>query len=355
MSHCFTMVCPGPRILVYTIIMVTMGAHTLANKYSEAANTKVHFERNPFRMAKLNLLWDKALKRLSEPKLKSLLSELKVQDKEEMTLKKLKTDGADKEGLKEAELRKKLRGIMVRYNLSDDLRDNKTSSKEPYLNEVTDQKILKAVFKDKKLNKLWVKAESSGFTEPELKALKEEFQHHQDKIDDYYALINSASVKMESEQNNLENDIKRFDTLQDLESSAKSAHHPTNALREKHRELKEGYDRLHKVASTGPDSKEFVEPKVAGLWKLAIRGDFTQEELESLHTELKHYEHRLLKVRHLTGQMNVLQERAGDDIEKFQSTEGQRVLQERLAKQQRKVEKLHEDLEMRILQRHLEL
>ncbi|XP_069937740.1 alpha-2-macroglobulin receptor-associated protein-like [Cherax quadricarinatus] len=122
-------------------------------------------------------------------------------------------------------------GIMVRYNLSDDLRDNKTSSKEPYLNEVTDQKILKAVFKDKKLNKLWVKAESSGFTEPELKALKEEFQHHQDKIDDYYALINSASVKMESEQNNLENDIKRFDTLQDLESSAKSAHHPTNALR----------------------------------------------------------------------------------------------------------------------------
>nr|XP_053632976.1 alpha-2-macroglobulin receptor-associated protein-like [Cherax quadricarinatus] len=110
MSHCFTMVCPGPRILVYTIIMVTMGAHTLANKYSEAANTKVHFERNPFRMAKLNLLWDKALKRLSEPKLKSLLSELKVQDKEEMTLKKLKTDGADKEGLKEAELRKKLRG-----------------------------------------------------------------------------------------------------------------------------------------------------------------------------------------------------------------------------------------------------
>lgn len=37
------------------------------------------------------------------------------------------------------------------------------------------------------------------------------------------------------------------------------------------------------MASTGPDSKEFIEPKVAGLWKLAVRGDFTQEELESLH------------------------------------------------------------------------
>nr|XP_045613040.1 alpha-2-macroglobulin receptor-associated protein-like [Procambarus clarkii] len=341
------------RIVVGTCLLAAVA---LANKYSEEANTiKVHFERNPYRMAKLNLLWDKALKRLSETKLKSLFSELKVQDKEEMTLKKLKADALDKEGLKEAELRKKLRGIMIRYNLSDDLRDKSADSKESYMNEVTDQKILKAIFKDKKLNKLWAKAESSGFSDSELKALKEEFQHHQEKIDDYYSLINVASVKMEKEQNNLENDIKRFDTLQELEASAKSSNDPSNTLREKHRELKDGYDHLHKVATTGPNSKEFIEPKVAGLWKLAIRGDFTQEELESLHTELKHYEHRLLKVRHMTGQINVLQERAGDDIEKLQSTEGQRIIQERLVKQQRKVEKLHEDLEMRILQRHLEL
>lgn len=72
-------------------------------------------------------------------------------------------------------------------------------------------------------------------------------------------------------------------------------------------------------------------------------------------TELKHYEHRLLKVRHMSGQLGLLEARAGDDIEKLQSTEGQRIMQERLAKQQRKVDKLHEDLEMRILQRHLEL
>lgn len=57
----------------------------------------------------------------------------------------------------------------------------------------------------------------------------------------------------------------------------------------------------------------------------------------------------------MTNQMDLLQERAGDDIEKLQSTEGQRIMQERLAQQQRKIEKLHEDLEMRIVQRHLEL
>ena len=48
--------------------------------------------------------------RLTEPKLKSLFSELKIHDKEELTWKRLKAEGMDKEGLKEAELRKKLIG-----------------------------------------------------------------------------------------------------------------------------------------------------------------------------------------------------------------------------------------------------
>lgn len=59
-----------------------------------------------------------------------------------------------------------LPATMVKYNLSDDLREQEkqNESKEAYLNEVHDQKILKAIFKDKKLNKLWSKAEASGFT-----------------------------------------------------------------------------------------------------------------------------------------------------------------------------------------------
>ena len=57
----------------------------------------------------------------------------------------------------------------------------------------------------------------------------------------------------------------------------------------------------------------------------------------------------------MSSQIDLLQERAGDDIEKLQTSEGQRIMQERIAQQQRKVEKLHEDLEMRIVQRHLEL
>lgn len=36
---------------------------------------------------------------------------------------------------------------------------------------------------------LWSKAEISGFTSEELGALKEEFTHHQDKIDQYYEIL----------------------------------------------------------------------------------------------------------------------------------------------------------------------
>lgn len=49
----------------------------------------------------------------------------------------------------------------------------------------------------------------------------------------------------------------------------------------------------------GPNSKDFVEPKVQQLWKLALQGDFKPQELESLRVELLHYEARLLKLRHM--------------------------------------------------------
>lgn len=48
----------------------------------------------------------------------------------------------------------------------------------------------KSLFKDKKLNKLWERAEiSGGFTPEELQTLKEEFQHHEEKVNFYFNLI----------------------------------------------------------------------------------------------------------------------------------------------------------------------
>ena len=52
------------------------------------------------------------------------------------------------------------------------------------------------------MNKLWEKAEKSGFTEKELKTLKEEFSHHQDKIDEYYGLLETLNKEDKNELNN---------------------------------------------------------------------------------------------------------------------------------------------------------
>ena len=55
-----------------------------------------------------------------------------------------------------------------------------------------------------------------------------------------------------------------------------------NFFRTKHREIKDGYDILHKKAASGPTSVDFAEPRVQNLWKIALKSDFTPDELSSL-------------------------------------------------------------------------
>lgn len=137
------------------------------------------------------MIYYSLFQRLTETKLKSLFGELKIHDKEEITYKRIRAEQGDKEGLKEAELRKKLIGIMSTYDLLEhfnEVQDPVKQKPHKALNEASEEHINKSLFKDKKLNKLWMKAEQSGFTSDELQALKEEFGHHQEKIDQYYSL-----------------------------------------------------------------------------------------------------------------------------------------------------------------------
>lgn len=57
-------------------------------------------------------------------------------------------------------------------------------------------------------------------------------------------------------------------------------------FRDKHQDIRDGYDRLHRLSAKGPKSKEFIEPKVQGLWKLATESNFSPSELESLRVSL---------------------------------------------------------------------
>ncbi|KAF5307358.1 hypothetical protein FQR65_LT07075 [Abscondita terminalis] len=338
------------------------------NKYTKEANVKeddlpppsLRSLKQPFRMAKLNTLWSKAQLRLSESKLKSLFGELKLHDKEEITWKKLKSEGKDKEGLKEAELRKKLLHILELYNLLEHFEGIVSPSKShdhKMFNEANDDHINKSLFKDKKLNKLWAKAESAGFSYEELKALREEFNHHQDKIDEYYSILHEVKEGEDNQdENSVDEKLERFNSINREEVPQKDFLDKANLLRDKHRDLRDGFDRLHRLSAKGPNSKEFFEPKVEGLWKIALDANFSPEELESLRVELLHYENRLLKLRHLQAEAALDDDRRKE--KKMLSggkSDGILMLEDNIKKTARKVEKMHINLEAKIMQKHVEL
>ncbi|EDS26155.1 conserved hypothetical protein [Culex quinquefasciatus] len=350
-------------------------------KYSKKANTLPDSEiyepdfrniQRPFRMAKLNLVWTKAQHRLTEPKLKSLYTELKIHDKEELAWKQLNSQHKDKEGLKEAELRKKLIGIMSTYGLLEHFDDTQDPEKykhyKAYSGKVDSYKN-KSLFKDKKLNKLWEKAETSGFTKEELEALKEEFEHHQEKIDVYYNLLEQLGDNdgkatgvhenaVNEDEHDRFNEIGGADEVDGTDIMAQqrkqdSFQHQSNQLREKHRNIRDNFDRLERIASKGPDSQDFVEPKVQGLWRVALASNFTADELASLKVELLHYESRLLKLRHMHAEHALSMEKY-KGAKHGDKADTHRMMEENIKKQTRKVEKIQENVEKRIFQ-HSEL
>lgn len=329
------------------------------SKYSEAMNRDgpppknvKSFGDKPFRMHKLNVLWEKAQKRLGEGKLRNLYADLKVQDKDELSLKKLRSAGQDKEGLKEAELRARLKGIVEKYALTEQWKHYQEES-VGHPNEPRHDRI----FKDKKLNKLWLKVEQAGLDELELKTLKEEFQHHQDKVDQFYEMLDTVSTSGKR-RNDHENSLEQF--LLDAEEPEfkreADGGMPHEGLRQVHRELKDSYDELSARAHGAADLREFTEEKVQKLWQLAQKGDFLPAELESLREELKHYEHRLRKLHHFRNELE-LKKQAGVSSEKQSDVHPDelKTLQQRVKHYDHKVSKVHADLESRILQRHLEL
>ncbi|XP_032515910.1 alpha-2-macroglobulin receptor-associated protein isoform X1 [Danaus plexippus] len=356
------------QFFIFTVLISNVFTE---NKYSRSANEKksngVDFRalEKPFRMNKLNLLWTKAKQRLPEPKLKSLYSDLMIQDKEEITYKRVKSEGIDKEGLKEAELRRKLTSIMDAYGLRHHFEDVPAGKQKEHAsyNSAMDESIMnKSLFKDKKLNILWAKAEASGFTNEELSALKEEFMHHQEKIDQYYDLLVNIDVEPKDGYKNAVNDdeIEKFNEINfekdNNEEFNKDYVDKANLVREKHRGLRDGYDRLQRIAARGPTNREFIEPKVQGLWKIATAANFTVDELASLKVELQHYENRLLKLRTLhadhvsnLGKHHSKVAAAGDKMDYFADQ------QQMIKKHTLKVEKLHQDIESRIMARHTEL
>ncbi|XP_064420229.1 alpha-2-macroglobulin receptor-associated protein [Latimeria chalumnae] len=249
-----------------------------------------------FRIAKLNQIWEKAQRlQLSPVKQAELHSDLKIQEKDELNWKKLKAEGLDENGEKEAKVRRNFNLILGKYAL-----DGKKDSKPIDSNYLKDHDGTENdVFNDPKLDKLWNKAKTSGkFSDEELQKLHREFQHHKEKVQEYHIFLETVSRNEELDKNVI--------TSSEHPLKDDILHSKHTELKDKLKNINQGFERLRKLSYQGFDlDSEFTEPRVVELWDMAKAANFTDDELDSLKEELKHFETKVEKHQHYQEQLEI--------------------------------------------------
>ncbi|XP_023375440.1 alpha-2-macroglobulin receptor-associated protein [Pteropus vampyrus] len=192
---------PLPLLLLLLLLLVPWPAAGHGGKYSRERNEpEWPPKREPggeFRMEKLNQLWEKAQRlQLSPVELSELHADLKIQERDEFSWKKLKAEGLDEDGEEEAKLRRSLSVILAKYGL-DGRKDARAVSGNS-LGGGMEQDSLE----DPRLEKLWHKAKTSGkFSRDELDKLWREFQHHREKVREYDAMLEALSRTEDIQEN----------------------------------------------------------------------------------------------------------------------------------------------------------
>uniref|UniRef100_A0ABM5FUV8 Alpha-2-macroglobulin receptor-associated protein isoform X1 n=1 Tax=Pogona vitticeps TaxID=103695 RepID=A0ABM5FUV8_9SAUR len=320
-----------------------------AGKYSREANEGARNGGPPaeFRLVRLNQVWEKAqrqLPHLSAVRLAELHSDLRLQEKDELRWKKLKAEGLDEDGEKEAKLRRDLDVILAKYGMNG--KKDAPLGATNYIKDGLGDDILD----DPRLEKLWNKAKASGrFSDEELEKLWREFKHHKEKVHEYNILLETVSRTEDSHKNVI--------SLAEEESPFKEEllHNKHSELKEKLHSINQGFERLRRVSHQGYDStSEFEEPRVIDLWDMAKSTNFTQEELESLREELKHFEAKVEKHHHYQKQLEISHQKLkhvegmGDDEHLSKHKEKYAMLQEKTKDLGYKVKKHLQDLSGRI-------
>ncbi|KAK7111519.1 hypothetical protein V1264_011134 [Littorina saxatilis] len=296
-------------------------------------------------MQKVNLLWEKAKKRLSGSKLADLYADLLVQDKHEAALKKYRTEGMDKDGLKEAQVNAGFREIIEKHGLDDLFDTTGNLSNELPLDEEK-----KIYFSDQKLQSMWKRAEQAGFSARDLEKLRDEFWHQQMKVDEMNFLRKEMDVE-DITDNEIEGSKKTGKSAEQLKQL-------NQEMKKKNKDIKAGYYDLEgKFDKFDKEEPEFKDSRVYQLWAVAQKTDWPAEELQSFKEELKHFETRLEKHEFLENQL----ERSADSLSEAGENanhEKHRKLEEKTSDLGYKVKKLHNDLKTRVgkaFSGHLEL
>ncbi|CAH2299719.1 alpha-2-macroglobulin receptor-associated [Pelobates cultripes] len=281
---------------------------------------------------------------LSAVKIAELHSDLKIQEKDELNWKKLKAEGLDDDGEKEAKLRRSLNVILAKYGL-----DGKKKTETEDSNYIKDGTATgNDILNDPRLEKLWNKAKTSGkFSEEELENLWREFVHHKEKTNEYNILLDTVSRTEEIHKNVISPD--EYEIKEDI------LHSKHSDLKEKLRSINQGYERLRKLSHEGfVSGTEFIQPRVNDLWDMAKTANFSDAELESFKEELKHFETKLEKHQHYKKQLEISHEKlkhiaeSGDKEHLTKSKEKYNMLTDKIKELGYKVKKHLQDLTSRV-------
>ncbi|XP_022087512.1 alpha-2-macroglobulin receptor-associated protein-like [Acanthaster planci] len=278
----------GLTFVVICALASICGVAQAKGKYAESANTQDNVS-DRFRTRVVQQVWEKAHRMNFPPKkLEELSHVLQQHDVKMLQLKKHQQDGGDPEGETEALLRRRLSDIMRKFGIIPPEGEDPRRAKDfGQKRDMTGEE-----FKDHRLNKLWMKAQQSpNFNTLELDQLKEELTHHQEKVNQFEQLSSQLYSDRTRDANRVDRDKKTMDpderSVLELD------------LKIQHRELTNDFQRLSSKLVPDQHKGEFQEPRVVNLWREALFANFTEEELESISTELKHFEAKLTKFEDL--------------------------------------------------------
>ncbi|KAM4709031.1 alpha-2-macroglobulin receptor-associated protein [Discoglossus pictus] len=337
-------------VLFFVSLLLGVQAKDGGGKYSRQLNeNKSERDTAEFRIQRLNQIWEKAERlQLSAVRLAELHSDLKIQEKDELNWKKIKAEGLDDDGEKEAKLRRSLQVIMTKYGL--DGKGKSQTEDSNYIKDGTENDVLN----DPRLEKLWNKAKTSGkFSEEEIENLWREFIHHKEKTNEYNILLDTISRTEEIHKNVI--------SPEEHEVKEELLHGKHAELKDKLRSINQGFDRLRKLSHEGYDgTREFNEPRVSDLWDMAKNANFSEDELESFKEELKHFETKIEKHQHYQKQLEISHEKlkhiadTGDKEHLKKSKEKYNTLTEKIKELGYKVKKHLQDLTNRVSKTGLE-
>ncbi|CAG5929100.1 unnamed protein product [Menidia menidia] len=258
----------------WLVAALCLGVGVMAGKYSRDVNQPQpgggDGQTVEFRIAKLNQVWEKAKRmQLSPVRQAELHSDLKIQEKDELQWKKMKVEGLDDNGEKEAQLRRNFNVLLAKFGM-----DGKRDTRWPENNSLKDHEVKEGdEFDDPRLDKLWNKVcaqilllakfgmDGKRDTRwPENNSLKDHEVKEGDEFDD-----------------------PRLDKLWNKGDSKEALPQKHSELKDRMRDLSHGFERLRKLSHEGfSEDSEFREPRVIELWESAKRANLSRDELDSL-------------------------------------------------------------------------